>query len=71
LQEAKGWKFPLKLRDLLEQLNDNSKDVNLYHLDYDEEYATMVDLSLKDLLLLTTTPHHKKVKIKDENPAKK
>ena len=38
----------MKLRDLLEELSSNPKDVDLYHLDYDEESATMVELSLKD-----------------------
>ena len=38
----------MKLRDFLEQLNANPKDVDLYHWDYDAESATMVDLSLKD-----------------------
>ena len=38
----------MKLRDLLEQLNDNPKDVDLYHWDYDAESATMVNLSIKD-----------------------
>ena len=38
----------MKLRDFFEQLNSNPKDVDLYHWDYDEESATMVDMSLKD-----------------------
>jgi hypothetical protein len=48
LQESLGWEFPMKLRDLLEQLNDNPKDVDLYHWNIDGESATMVDLSLND-----------------------
>lgn len=38
----------MKLRELLESFNENPHDVDLYHWDYDEEYATMADLSMKD-----------------------
>ena len=38
----------MKLRELLMNLNENPKDVDLYHDDYDAESATMVELSLKD-----------------------
>jgi len=41
-------KLPIKLRDLLEQLNTCPHDVDLLHWDYDEEYATMSELSLND-----------------------
>jgi len=48
LQETQGWQLPMKLRDLLEQLNSNPKDVDLYHWDFDMEINTMVERSLKD-----------------------
>ena len=38
----------MKLRDLLETFNENPQDIDLYHWDYDEESATMVELSMKD-----------------------
>ena len=38
----------MKLIDLLKQLNDNPKDVDLYHWDCDSEAYTMAALSLKD-----------------------
>jgi hypothetical protein len=34
------------LRDVLESYNDSPKDVDLYHWDYDLEFATMVDCSM-------------------------
>ncbi|GHU55157.1 hypothetical protein AGMMS49975_16570 [Clostridia bacterium] len=37
----------MKLRELLESYNSKPQDVDLYHWDYDEESATMVDLSMK------------------------
>jgi len=72
IQEAQGCKLPLKLRDLLKQLNDNPKDVDLYHWDYDEESATMVDLSLKDftedgLMEFKVALDMEVVQIKDES----
>ncbi len=48
IQESQGWSFPLRLRDLLETFNGDPRDVDLFHADYDEESATMVDLSLND-----------------------
>lgn len=48
LQETKGWKFPMRLRDLFETFNENPQDVDLYHWDYDEEYPTMCELSMND-----------------------
>jgi hypothetical protein len=37
------------LRDVLKSYNDSPKDVDLYHWDYDEESATMVECCLKML----------------------
>jgi hypothetical protein len=35
------------LKEFLAQLDDEPKDVDLYHWDYDEESATMVECCLK------------------------
>jgi len=69
-----GWRrhFLMKFRDLLEELNSNPKDIDLYHCDYDEESATMVDISLKDftedgLTEFKVTLDMEVVQVKDES----
>jgi hypothetical protein len=37
----------MKFRELLETYNDKPQDVDLYHWEYDEEFGTMVELSMK------------------------
>lgn len=48
LHNDNEWTFAMKLRDLLETYDKKPQDVDLYHWDYDYEYPTMVELSLRD-----------------------
>jgi len=62
----------MKFSELLEELNNNPKDIDLYHWDYDDESATMVGVSLKDftedgLTEFKTTLDMEVVQVKDES----
>jgi len=62
----------MKLRDLLKELNNNPKDIDLYHWDHEEESATMVEVSLKNftedgLTVFKATLDMEVVHVKDES----
>jgi len=62
----------MKFRELLENLNSNPKDIDLYHWDNDVESATMVEISLKDftedgLTEFKVVLDMEVVKVKDES----